>query len=215
MLVLVPPTAAGVLLLSGMRTRSVELFIQRFVEPVLPDVGALPEWTSGLELSRPILFIVVGLYGLAVVLAIIASIVTPTAIARRIIAPIIVAAAVIPAWFGARWVLDALRTADVEATAIGAMLLGLGVSCAVLGVWLGIGSTAGGLAAVPLTAFIAVVAPLAALGAVTLGPEVSNPLVSGPARAILAMHWIASIALVAAALLGGFMLARTATYRRS
>ena len=215
MLVLVPPTAAGVLLLSGMRTRSVELFIQRFVEPRLPDIGGWPEWTAVLELSRPILLIVVGLYGLAVVLAIIASIVTPTAVARRIIAPIIVAAAVVPAWFGARWVLDALRTADVEATAIGAMLLGLGLSCTVLGVWIGIGSTAGGLGAVPLTAFIAVVVPLAALGVVTLGPEVTNPLVSGPARALLAMHWIASIALVAAALLGGLMLARTATYRRS
>ena len=149
------------------------------------------------------------------VLSIVASIVTPTAIARRIIAPIVVAGAAVPAWFGARNVLGALRNADVEATAVGAMLLGLALAGVVLGVWIGIGSTAGGLAAVPLVAFIAVLAPLAALGMIAIAGEVANPLVSGPARAILALHWVASIGLVAAAVLGGAMLARTATYRRS
>jgi hypothetical protein len=215
MLVLVPPTAAGALLLSGVRTRSLELFIQRSVEPVLPDASMLPDWSTPLELDRPILFIAMAFFAIAVVIAVAASIVTPTAIARRIIAPIVVALATVPGWFGARLVLDAQRIADVESAAVGAMLLGLALSCAVLGVWVGIGSTAGGLAAVPLTAFIGVVAPLAALGVVALGPEVSNPLVSGPARAIFAMHWIASLALAASALLGGFMLVRTATYRRT
>ena len=215
MLVLVPPTAAGVLLLSGARTRAVELFIQRHIEPRLPDTTTLPEWTLTLELEQTLVLLTVALFGVAVALSIVASIVTPTAIARRIIAPIVVAGAVVPAWFGARNVLGALRNADVEATAVGAMLLGLALAGVVLGVWIGIGSTAGGLAAVPLVAFIAVLAPLAALGMIAIAGEVANPLVSGPARAILALHWVASIGLVAAAVLGGAMLARTATYRRS
>ncbi len=175
--------------------------------------GAYPGWL--LELagrSGTLVLSLLGLFAFIIVVAVVAAAISPTAIVRRIIAPIVAIGAVALLWVGVQSVARAYIVLQVEPLAFGALLLGLGLAVAVLSAWVGLGSRAGGLGAVVLAAFLKLLPPLIGLGAVTLGSR--DSFLDGPSAAVFGLHWLQSAVVVIATIVAGVILLRTATYRR-
>ena len=175
----------------------------------------LSKWFIDLTLGVGTMIVPLALLMIAVVLSIIAAAITPVSIARRILGPIVLIAALIPTWNGLASIQRGLRVAVAEEFVIGALLLALGLTIAVLAAWIGMGSRAGGLAAVPIVAFVTVLGPLVALGVLSFADEgTSFILGDGPARTVMSLHWLQSAVVVLSTALAGFLLVRSATYRR-
>ena len=150
--------------------------------------GAYPGWL--LELagrSGTLVLSLLGLFAFIIVVAVVAAAISPTAIVRRIIAPIVAIGAVALLWVGVQSVARAYIVLQVEPLAFGALLLGLGLAVAVLSAWVG-------------------------LGAVTLGSR--DSFLDGPSAAVFGLHWLQSAVVVIATIVAGVILLRTATSRR-
>jgi len=204
----------AVLMLLAVRSIALSDALGRFGIGVLEGGrGALPHWFVELVATKVMLVPLFALLVVAVLVAIAAAIVAPVSVVRRILGPLVMVVAAVVTWIGLGQVMRGLQRFTPEDVAVGALVLAVALTIAVLGTWIGMGSRASGLAAVPLAAFIGVLLPLIALGAIVLDPDSSfgEP---GAARTVFALHWLQVVAVVVVTALSGFLLTRTATYRR-
>lgn len=209
---LVVVALVSVLMLLAVRSIAVADALGRLGLGVL-ESGVLPRWVAELSASGVMLMPLLALLVVAVVIAVAAAIVAPVSIVRRILAPIVIAGAAAVTWIGLGQMMRGLQRFTPDDVAVGALVLAGALAIAVLGTWIGMGSRAAGLGAVPLAAFLGMLLPLVALGAIAIAPD-SSLTRPGAAQTVFALHWLQVVAVVVVTALSGVLLARTATYRR-
>lgn len=202
-----------VLVLSGLQSLALARLLAGPSQLLASSGIRLPDWVLPLLAAGPLALPPLLLLGLAVLLSVVAAAVSPTAIVRRLLAPLVVALATVPTWWGVTQVLRALQRLTAEDFALGTLLLGVGLIVAVLGAWVGLGARAGGLAAVAITAFVTVLVPLGSLGLLAISPD-RGSFLDGPGRLVFSLHWLQSVLVVGSTAIAAVLLARAATYRR-
>lgn len=160
----------------------------------------------------PSLLAVAVLLLLAVLLAIVAAVLSSISMVRRILAPIFTIGGALVAWSGLTSISSGLVRFQPIDIAWAAMLLGLALTLAVFAVWVGLGGRAAGLGAVVIVGFLTVLAPLVAMGWITMAGGGSSGLAAG--SEILAWHGVQSTLVVVGAVVAVILLLRSATYRR-